>query len=462
MGRCSRIRRFALILCIFLCSAACTRGAPQTPPAKGRPPATPRAERVQDQRDETPLAVPATPQKTETEKYTLSQDRYEKAIAYSRAGYRLYFVMAFFDILVMILILNLGMAVKFRDFAESVTGRRLLQGLVYIPVLVVTLDVLDLPLRLYGHSLSLRYEQSVQRWGSWMWDWTKGELLGTAFAVILVLILYAVMRRSPRRWWLYFWIASLPIIFVIVFISPWLIDPMFNKFEPLDAKNHELVLQIEKVLQRARLDIPPERMFLMEASAKTNQINAYVTGFGASKRVVVWDTTIQKTTIPETLFIFGHEAGHYKLGHIRNGFIFFAVLLLVTFYAGFRGMHWALDRWATQWKIYGPEDWASFALFLLLLQVVIFAASPVINGFNRMQEHAADLYGLEVIHGIVPDSQEVAAHAFQVMGEIDLSDPNPSAFITFWLYSHPPVAERLVFAHSYDPWSKGQPPKYVK
>jgi Zn-dependent protease with chaperone function len=459
MGRCSTIRRFALILCIFLCSAAWTRGALQAPPEKGTPPATPRAERVQDQRDETPLAAP---QKTETEKYTLSQDRYEKAIAYSRAGYALYFVMAFFDILVMILVLNLGVAAKFRDFAESTTSSRFLQGLVYIPVLVVTLDVLELPLRLYGHSLSLRYEQSVQRWGSWVWDWTKGELLGTAFAVILVLILYAVMRRSPRRWWLYFWVASLPIIFVVMFISPWLIDPLFNKFEPLDAEHHELVTQIERVLQRAELAIPPERMFLMEASAKTNQINAYVTGFGASKRVVVWDTTIEKTTVPETLFIFGHEAGHYKLGHIRSRFVFFALLLLVTFYAAFRGMHWALDRWAKEWKIYGAEDWASFALFLLLLQLVVFAASPVINGFNRMQEHAADVYGLELIHGIVPDSQEVASHAFQVMGEIDLSDPNPPALITFWLYSHPPVAERLVFAHSYDPWSKGQPTKYVK
>jgi Zn-dependent protease with chaperone function len=333
---------------------------------------------------------------------------------------------------------------------------------VYVPVLVLTLDVLDLPLRLYGHSLSLRYEQSVQRWGSWMWDWTKGELLGTAFAVILALILYAVMRRSPRRWWLYFWFASLPIIFVIVFISPWFIDPLFNKFEPLEAKHPELVTEIEKVVQRAGLEIPRERMFLMQASEKTNRVNAYVTGFGASKRVVVWDTTIQKTTVPETLFLFGHEAGHYKLGHIRNGFLFFAALLFVALYAGFRGMHSALDRWAKDWKIYGPEDWASFALFLLLLRVVTFAASPAINGFSRMQEHAADVYGLEVIHGIVPDSQEVAAHAFQVMGEVDLEDPNPPAFITFWLYSHPPLADRLVFAHTYDPWSRGEPPRYVK
>ena len=66
------------------------------------------------------------------------------------------------------------------------------------------------------------------------------------------------------------------------------------------------------------------------------------------------------------------------------------------------------------------------------------------NGFSRMQEHAADVYGLEIIHGLVPNSEEVAAHGFQVLGELDLSDPNPPPFITFWLYSHPPLAERLV------------------
>jgi len=128
----------------------------------------------------------------------------------------------------------------------------------------------------------------------------------------------------------------------------------------------------------------------------------------------------------------------------------------------FRGLHWALDRWARDWKLNGQEDWASLAVFLLLLQVLLFVSSPVINGYSRMQEHAADVYGLEVIHGLVPNSAEVAAHAFQVLGELDLADPNPPPFITFWLYSHPPLADRLVFAHTYDPWSKGESPKYVK
>src|SRR5258708_39926878 len=174
MGRCARIHRFTLILCILLCAAARAQGLAQMPPAKGTPPATPRAERVLDPRDETPLAAPATPQKTETEKYTLSQDRYEKAIAYSRAGYTLYFVMSFFDILVMILVLKLGVAAKFRDFAEDLTGSRFRQGLVYIPALVLTLHVVYLPLRLYGHSLSLRYAQSLHPCGSSMCDCPKG------------------------------------------------------------------------------------------------------------------------------------------------------------------------------------------------------------------------------------------------------------------------------------------------
>ena len=408
-----------------------------------------------------PKQQPA-PEPPKTEQYTLSQDRYQKAVAYSRAEYVLYFVSYGLSVLVLVLFLRLGVAAKFRDLAENVSGNWFLQGLVFVPLFAVTLDLFDLPIRVIGHTLSRRYEQSVQGWGSWCWDWCKAEVLGTLFILLLVLILFGVMRWSPRRWWFYFWMAALPILLFIFFISPWFIDPLFNKFEALDAKHPELAGSIEKVVRRTNLAIPRERMFLMEASKKTNEINAYVTGFGASKRVVVWDTTIPKMTLDETLFVFGHEAGHYVLNHVRNGFLFFSFLLLVALYLGYRGLHWALARWGQDWKLYGAEDWASLAVILMLLQVMMFFAMPITNGFSRMQEHAADVYGLEVIHGIVPNSAEVAAHAFQIMGEIDLADPNPPAIITFWLYTHPPLAERLVFAHGYDPWAKGEPLKYLK
>ena len=441
-------------------------------PALARPDAPSNAQPAQTSPDrsapsKTPIpGLPKTertePPRGKTEQYTLSEDRYEKAVAYSHAGYILYFVSYALSFLVLFLILRLGIAAKFRDFAERLTPRRWLQGFVFVPLLFVTSDLFDLPVRLYWHSLSLRYEQSVQRWGSWFWDWTKEEIVGTLLALILTLILFAVMRRSPRRWWLWFWVAALPILLGFIFIGPWVIDPLFNKFEPLDKQHPELVTAIQELTQQAGVPIPRDRIFLMRASEKSNEINAYVTGIGASKRVVVWDTTIQKTSYPEALFIIGHELGHYVLGHVWKGFLFGAAGLLVALYLIFRGLHWSLDRWGQDWKIYSTEDWAALAAFLLLFQILMFFAAPVVNGISRVQEHAADVYGLEIIHSVVPNSEEVAAHAFQILGEVDLSDPNPSPFITFWLYSHPPLAERLVFAHTYDPWSKGQSPKYVK
>ena len=89
-------------------------------------------------------------------------------------------------------------------------------------------------------------------------------------------------------------------------------------------------------------------------------------------------------------------------------------------------------------------------------------ASPITNSYSRAQEHQADVFGLEAIHGLVPNPQRTAAEAFQILGETNLSDPDPGPFITLWLYDHPPLADRLRFAAEYDPWGKGEPPRYVK
>jgi Zn-dependent protease with chaperone function len=457
------LRRFILILCVCLCFAAVVRAGDGAGPSAHRETAT--LAQASPERAGSPQSAPSeskTQEQTKTEQYTLSHERQEKAIAYSRAGYTLYFLSYFLGGLFLFLILRLGWAAKFRDIAETFSDRKWVQGLVFVPLLFLTIGVLDLPVHLYWHALSLHYQQSIQGWGSWFWDWSKGELLDVAFGIVLVLILFAVMRRSPRRWWLYFWFPAVLILLGLIVITPLVIDPMFNKFEPLSKEHADLVASIEKLTKHAGVPIPPERMFLMVASQKTNAINAYVTGLGASKRVVIWDTTIQKMSNEEALFVVGHELGHYVLGHVWQGFLWGAAGLLVALYLLFRGLHWALDRWGRDWKLYGQEDWASLAVLLLILQALLFVASPVISGISRMEEHAADVYGLEVIHGLIPNSEEVAAHAFQVLGELDLSDPNPPPFITFWLYSHPPLAERLVFAHSYDPWAKGESPKYVK
>jgi Zn-dependent protease with chaperone function len=394
--------------------------------------------------------------------YTLPPDQYEKARKFASARYKLYFIDAIWGIFVLVLLLRWKVAGTFRDLAEHCSKVRLLQAAVYSPLILGTMAVLGLPTSMYGHWLSKKNGISVQGWRSWFWDWTKEQLIGFIIGIILIWILYAVIRASERRWWFYFWLCSIPILLFVFFVSPWIIDPLFNNFEPLQPKQPELVAMIERVVRRGEMDIPPDRMYLMKASEKLNSLNAYVTGFGASKRVVVWDTTISKMDNPEIAFVFGHEMGHYVLGHIVKILMFYAVLLLILLYFGYRLIAGTIRRWGPTWRIQGIDDWASLPALLLVLSVLMFLTTPIQNAFGRYLEHQADVYGLEVTHGLVPDSQQNAARAFQILGEVGLSDPNPPRFITFWLYDHPPIPDRVSFSLQYDPWSKAGQPEFVK
>jgi len=394
--------------------------------------------------------------------YTLPPDKLAKAIEYAAARNRLHFIAAGYGILVLLALLAWRVAPRLRDLAESATRRRILQAYIFAPLLLLSIDVIQLPLSLYGHHLSLKYEQSIQPWGSWFWDWTKGELLTFALAGVTVWMLYAVIRRSPRRWWIYFWLIAVPMVVFLMFIEPVVVEPLFFHFEPLAAKQPALVAAIGKVVARGGLDIPPDRMYLMRASEKLNSLNAYVAGIGASKRVVVWDNTIRKMNTGQTLFVFGHEMGHYVLGHVWIGIVAASAGILVFLLVAFYVMHWALARWGEGWAIRGLPDCASLPVLLFTLSVFGFLSEPVSSSFSRMLEHNADIYGLEVIHGIVPNSADEASAAFQILGEVSLDDPNPSPFIEFWLYDHPSVSDRVRFASEYDPWEKGQQPRYIK
>ncbi len=383
--------------------------------------------------------------------YTLPPDKLAKAIAYAAARNRLHFAAVAYGIAVLLALLAWHVAPRLRDLAESVTRHRILQAYIFAPLLLLAIDAAELPLSLYGHHLSLEYGQSIQGWGSWFWDWTKGELLLFALAGIALWVLYGAMRLSPRRWWFYFWLATVPMVVFLMFIEPFAIEPLFFKFQPLAATQPSLVAQIEKVVARGGLTIPPDRMFEMNASSKLNSLNAYVTGIGASKRVVVWDTTIQKMNTGQILFVFGHEMGHYVLGHVWIGIGAAIAGILVFLFLAYHSMRWALGRWGARWQVREGSDWASLPVLLLALAVFGFLSEPVSSSFSRMLEHNADIYGLEVIHGIVPNSAEEAANAFQILGEVSLDDPNPSPFIEFWLYDHPSISERVRFASEYVP-----------
>ena len=410
-------------------------------------------------------SAPATSQQTsekEVTAYTLPPDLYRKARDLGRFHARFAWIDFFYGIFVLWVILYWRFGPQFRDWAESVSRNRFLQAAIFAPLLLLTIAILGLPSDIYENSVERKYGLSIQSWGSWFWDWTKGQFLGIVLGIIVVSILYAVIRSSPRRWWFYFWLTSLPIIVLLVFIQPVLVDPLFHKFEPLQQKDPALTASLEKMVQRAGVNIPPERMFWMGAGEKTTELNAYVTGIGASKRIVVWDTTIAKMNTPQIVLVAGHETGHYVLNHIWKGLLFAAAFLFVLFYLGFRTIGWLLRRFGTAWGIRGVEDWASLPALLLLIGIYSFIANPVQSAMSRHFEHQADQYGLEVTHGLIPDSSQVAAQAFQILGEVDLSDPTPSPVTVFMFYSHPTISDRIHFSLTYDPWDQGEQPEFVK
>jgi Zn-dependent protease with chaperone function len=387
---------------------------------------------------------------------------YARAKAYSNTRYRHIFIGAFYGFMVLLVILRWRVAPAFRDLAERVSSHRFVQLIIFAPLILLTIAVLGVPSDIWDESLQRAYGLSVQTWTAWTRDWVLNQAIMLIVGTVLVGVLYFVIRRSPRRWWFYFWLASIPILLAMFFLQPIVIDPLFYKFTPLQTVQPVLLSEMQKVVHRGGMEIPADRMFVMNASSKQTGLNAYVTGFGASKRVVVWDNTIAKATIPETLFVFGHEMGHYVLLHIPKEISIDAAILLFLLYVGYRLANGMLARWGAQWGIRDLRDWASLPALYFVITVLAFFATPAFNGVSRHFEHEADRYGLEVIHGIVPNPNQVAAHYFQKSGETNLSDPDPSTFIKVWFYDHPTRPERVHFVATYDPWSKGKAPRYVK
>ena len=394
--------------------------------------------------------------------YSLPPDKLAKAHALYLLDGTLYFVTTLWSLVVLWMMLRFRFGPRLRSLAASVSSYRLVQAAIVMSLFVLVVELTNLPFHIYEHHISLQYGFSVQHWGWWFEDWTKSLLLGIVFASFLGWILYAVIRRSPRRWWFYFWLALIPIVVFVMFIEPVWIEPMFNRFEPLSAHHPELVTQIERVVQRAGMEVPPERMFEMKASDKRTTLNAYVTGFGATKRVVVWDTTMRQMTTPETLFVFGHEMGHYVLLHIPKEATIDLFLLLLLLYMAYRLANWLLSRYGARWGIHDLADWASLPLLVLLLSLLAFLASPIFNGVSRHYEHQADQYGVEVVHELIPDEALTAARSFQKLGELSLDYPDVNKFWEFWAWTHPTIRDRMIFVQTYDPWSEGKEPEFVK
>lgn len=391
--------------------------------------------------------------------YSLPADKLATAQHLEQVRNNLDVTAIFSGILQLALLLWLGVIAWMRDTAVRSSRNHWGQGYIFLGLFLLADFLLNLPLNLYGHNLYLIYGLSIQQWGSWFVDKAKSLALTWIFGGLVMMLLFRIIGKFPRRWWLVFWAAAIPIVFFIVFVSPY-VEPFFDHYEPLQKTNPALVEQLEKVVTKGNMNIPPERMFLMKASAKVTTLNADVEGFGASKRVVVWDNTITKATPDEILLIFGHESGHYVLNHVRIGVSLGIASIFIVLFLGYQVVQWSLARFGSRWRIPNQNDWGTLAVLLLVTAICSAVAQPIANTFSRHLEHDADVYGQEAVHGIVANPQQAARGAFQVLGETSLDVPNVSPLAELWLYNHPAIGRRAAFAAHYDPWAPDAAPKY--
>jgi Zn-dependent protease with chaperone function len=369
------------------------------------------------------------------EAYTQAPPLDAKARAHAHAGHIEYVAGVLWTLFILWIVIAVKLAPRLQRFASR-ARRRVVQTLLFTAPFVLALGILMVPVEIWAQATERRFGLSIQGWGSFARDWAVGQLIAVVLGTVLVYIVYSFMRR--KRWWLWAWVAMLPVLLFVVFVEPFVIEPLFFKFSPLTSRDPALAQKLQQIAAKAGEAIPLDRMFVMQASEKLRAVNAYVTGLGASKRVVVWDTTLSAMKPREIAFVFGHELGHYVLGHVVIGLIAGALGLLAALFVASRVIPHLL-------KGARIDEFASLPVLLLVVTILSTLSSPISSAVSREIEHRADAFGLEAIGGVVDDPPQAAAHAFQRLGEIDLAEVNPNPLAVFWLYDHPPIRDRVRF-----------------
>ena len=350
------------------------------------------------------------------------------------------------------LILATGWSARIRDIAQGKGRGRALTILVYLLIYSVIEFVLGLPLAYVGDFLVEHHyglsNQSLAKWGT---DALIGFALGIGIGFVVVWAIYALLRASPRRWWLYSGLAMIPVIFLVMLVTPIWVAPLFNKFGPM--KDRALEAKIVALADRAGIE--GARIFEVAKSEDTKTTNAYVTGFGVTKRIVLWDTIIARMDERSLLFVMGHEMGHYVLHHIWVVIAALSALAMLSLYAVHRVAHGLIRRHAHRFGFERLDDIASYPLVNIVAGVVIGIATPLFYVVTRHDEHEADRFGLEITRDNL-----ACATAFVKLADDNLGIPRPNPILHLLRGSHPTLAERIEFCNSYRPWESGQPLRY--
>lgn len=375
----------------------------------------------------------------------------EQAMAYYNSGIYLWIINTFLGVLIPFLFMQTKVSAWIRDVAERVSKKWILTLAIYFIIFTLINFLISLPMDFYlDYVRQHDYGLSNQTFSRWLTN-SVIQLLLSFGTCLFLWIPYLLLRKSPRRWWLYTSILLIPFYCLVMLVTPVFIDPLFNNFG--EMKNKALETKILALADRAGIE--GSRVYEVDKSVDTNAVNAYVTGFMHTKRIVLWDTIISKLDEDELLFVVGHEMGHYVLGHVVKGLVFLSIMTFVLLFLVYKISNLLTDKFGKRWGFTDLSDPAAMPMLILVVGVLTFVFSPLALWYSRDAEHEADRFAIEITR-----NNHAGATAFVKLQTENLSNPRPSQFMKFLRASHPPIGERIDFCNEYKPWEKGEPLKY--
>jgi STE24 endopeptidase len=353
--------------------------------------------------------------------------------AYFEGGYWLILWDFLLGAVIALLLLNLGWSAAMRNLAERITKWKWLQTFIYWVEYLLLTTVLGFPMAVYeGYFREWKYGLATQTFGPWMWDQVKGLGVGVVMGGILVVLLFWVVRKLPRTWWI--WGAVVTMLFLVfsVMIGPVYLQPIFNKITRLDDPK-----VTRPILAMAQANgIPAHDVYQIDASRQTTRMSANVSGFGSTMRITMNDNLLRRGSQEEIEAVMGHEMGHYVLNHIPKDIQFFLIVVVIAFAYLRWSLDWCLKRWGAKWEIRGVSDPAVLPLVMLLVSIFFFVLTPIMNTQTRTQEAEADMFGVNASRQ--PDGfAQAAIH----LGEYRKMKPTPLE--EWFFFDHPSGYNRI-------------------
>jgi STE24 endopeptidase len=364
-----------------------------------------------------------------TESYLalLSPEQRALSDAYFEGGYWLQLWSFLYGLGIAAVLLWSGVSRWMRDLARGWVKWPWLQTVIYAAFWIIAGFVLGAPLTYYSDFVrEHQYGLATQDFAAWAGDQFKGLMVSVIIVPWVIALVYAAVRRSGERWWM--WASGIGFAFALfaMTLAPVFVQPLFNDYKPLrEGAAREAVLSLARANQ-----IPTNHVVEFDASRQTTRISANVAGFMGTTRVALNDNLLNKTSLPEIKAVLGHEMGHYVLNHGFRGAIYFGLVLTFGFWFVHRLFDWALARWGARLGLEGRGDPAALPLAVAILGVYFFLATPLLNSVTRQIEAEADAFGLNAARE--PNGFAMAAMRLSTYRKLR---PGPLEEIVF--YDHP-------------------------